>query len=70
MFFQKLIDFYFFLCYNNIRDKGHPTPVWWNWQTRRTQNPKVAIPCRFDPDYRHQKIDKLLLVDFFIYCES
>ena len=34
---------------------GHHLPVWWNWQTRRTQNPKVAIPCRFDPDYRHQK---------------
>lgn len=32
----------------------HCMPVWWNWQTRRTQNPKVAIPCRFDPDYRHQ----------------
>ena len=29
-------------------------PVWWNWQTRGTQNPVVAIPCRFDPDQRHQ----------------
>ena len=29
-------------------------PVWWNWQTRRTQNPVVAIPCGFDPHYRHQ----------------
>ena len=30
-------------------------PLWWNWQTRGTQNPVVAIPCRFDPDQRHQK---------------
>ena len=29
-------------------------PLWWNWQTRGTQNPVVAIPCRFDPDQRHQ----------------
>ena len=29
-------------------------PLWWNWQTRWTQNPVVAIPCRFDPDQRHQ----------------
>ena len=28
-------------------------PLWWNWQTRGTQNPVVAIPCRFDPDQRH-----------------
>ena len=27
--------------------------VWWNWQTRWTQNPVVAIPYRFDPDHRH-----------------
>ena len=55
MFFKKDIDFYFFICYNIDRDSSHKMPVWWNWQTRRTQNPKVAIPCRFDPDYRHQK---------------
>ena len=30
-------------------------PLWWNWQTRGTQNPVVAIPCRFDPDQRHHK---------------
>ena len=28
-------------------------PVWWNWQTRWTQNPVVVIPYRFDPDHRH-----------------
>ena len=39
--------------------RPHHLPVWWNWQTRRTQNPVVAIPCRFDPDYRHQKKPKL-----------
>ena len=30
------------------------SPVWWNWQTRWTQNPVVVIPYRFDPDHRHQ----------------
>ena len=30
-------------------------PPWWNWQTRRTQNPVVVIPCRFDSDRRHQQ---------------
>ena len=24
--------------------KENHTPMWWNWQTRRTQNPLVAIP--------------------------
>ena len=28
--------------------------MWWNWQTRGTQNPVVAIPCGFDPHHRHQ----------------
>ena len=55
--FAKGIDFLKALCYNTLRGMDIPNhlPVWWNWQTRRTQNPKVAIPCRFDPDYRHQK---------------
>lgn len=30
-------------------------PKWWNWQTRRTQNPEVAIPCGFDSRLRHHK---------------
>ena len=30
-------------------------PVCWNWQTRWTQNPLVAIPCGFDPRHRHQR---------------
>ena len=38
-------------------------PLWWNWQTRGTQNPVVAIPYRFDPDQRHQRKDR----DVFIY---
>ena len=29
------------------------SPMWWNWQTRGTQNPVVAIPCGFDPHHRH-----------------
>ena len=40
-------------------------PVWWNWQTRRTQNPVVAIPCGFDPHYRHQIKKGHLRVSFF-----
>ncbi len=35
-------------------------PLWWNWQTRGTQNPVVAIPCRFDPDQRHHLSDDAL----------
>ena len=42
-------------------------PVWWNWQTRRTQNPVVAIPCRFDPDHRHQKKPVNLTIDGFFH---
>ena len=34
-------------------------PLWWNWQTRWTQNPVVVIPYRFDPDQRHQKCPKI-----------
>ena len=30
-----------------------------------TQNPVVAIPCRFDPDYRHQKEKSLWRLFFF-----
>ena len=41
------------------------SPVWWNWQTRRTQNPMVAIPCRFDPDYRHQKTQRSIRSSVF-----
>ena len=28
--------------------------VWWNWQTRWTQNPVVVIPCGFDSHHLHQ----------------
>ena len=31
------------------------TPVCWNWQTRRTQNPLVVTPYGFDPHHRHKK---------------
>ncbi len=34
-------------------------PVCWNWQTRRIQNPLVAIPCGFDPRHRHHKAKPL-----------
>ena len=44
------------LCYNTSE-----LPLWWNWQTHGTQNPAVAIPCRFDPDQRHQCIPAPLI---------
>lgn len=28
-------------------------PLWWNWQTRTTQNRVALQPCRFDSDQRH-----------------
>ena len=31
-------------------------PVWWNWQTRGTQNPVMATSCGFDPHHRHQNL--------------
>ncbi len=37
-----------------IINKRFEKPMWWNWQTRGTQNPVVAIPCGFDPHHRHQ----------------
>lgn len=29
-------------------------PKWWNWQTRRTQNPVYASTCGFKSHLRHQ----------------
>ena len=29
--------------------------VWWNWQTRRTQNPMMVTSCGFKSHYPHQK---------------
>lgn len=43
-------------------------PLWWNWQTRGTQNPVVAIPCRFDPDQRHHIKRTGINPVLFIYC--
>ena len=42
------------------------TPVWWNWQTRGTQNPVVAIPCGFDPHHRHQRIRQVETCRIFL----
>ena len=53
-----------------IQYNTQPMPVWWNWQTRGTQNPVVAIPYRFDPDHRHQKISRTSVGIFFIHCVS
>ena len=43
-------------------------PVWWNWQTRGTQNPVVAIPCRFDPDQRHHRKDGQGFLRVRLFC--
>ena len=45
-------------------------PVWWNWQTRRTQNPVVAIPCGFDPHYRHQIKKDTYGCPFLFWCKT
>ena len=39
----------------------------WNWQTRRTQNPLVAIPCGFDPRHRHNKKIVVPYCGLFVY---
>lgn len=36
------------------------------WQTRGTQNPVGATPCRFDPDHRHQFNFKTLIFQRFL----
>ena len=41
-------------------------PLWWNWQTRGTQNPVVAIPCRFDPDQRHHNKKRQVFACLFL----
>ena len=41
-------------------------PLWWNWQTRGTQNPVVAIPCRFDPDQRHHNKKRQVFTCLFL----
>ena len=43
-------------------------PLWWNWQTRGTQNPVVAIPCRFDPDQRHHRKDGQGFILVRLFC--
>ena len=39
--------------------------VWWNWQTRWTQNPVVVIPCGFDSHHLHQTKNSHLLMAVF-----
>ena len=45
----------------------HVKPLWRNWQTRWTQNPVVAISCRFDPGQRHQKRPEGEIPKVFFY---
>ena len=42
-------------------------PGWRNWQTRRTQNPVAARPCRFDSYARHQ-FSKIPRIFELFYC--
>ena len=41
-----------FFCANIIEQIA---PKWWNWQTRRTQNPVMATSCGFKSRLRHQQ---------------
>ena len=43
-------------------------PVWRNWQTRRTQNPVVAISYRFDPDHRYKNGILLMKDAVFLFA--
>ena len=45
-------------------------PEWWNWQTCRTQNPVVAIPCGFDPRFRHQNKKGTPIGVPFLFCRQ
>jgi hypothetical protein len=38
---------------NHLKSTPHTVPVWWNWQTRRTQNPVPAREWEFDSPHRH-----------------
>ena len=39
-------------------------PEWWNWQTRRIQNPFLATECEFESHLGHHlyAVDQLLVV--------
>ena len=37
--------------------------MWWNWQTRRTQNPLMETSCGFKSHHRHQEYHS-----GFVYC--
>ena len=41
-------------------------PKWWNWQTRRTQNPMFARTCGFKSHLRHQQKESVALFYFFL----
>ena len=48
-----MLAFFHFLHYNNKAFNPEAEVV--EWQTRRTQNPLVVIPCGFKSHLRHQK---------------
>lgn len=43
--------------------------MWWNWQTRGTQNPVMVTSCGFDPHHRHHLREKVWCKNqaFFFY---
>src|SRR5713226_5975488 len=46
-------------------------PGWRNWQTRWTQNPVAARPCRFDSYARHHNpLKRSLIAAIFPVCQD
>ena len=66
------IDYFCLLWYNNcvVILTEEITPMWWNWQTRGTQNPVVAIPCGFDPHHRHHVRASFISLALFFFVKN
>ena len=46
--------------------------VWWNWQTRWTQNPVVVIPCGFNSHHQHhsqRRLNRKVWFTFFLFSK-
>ena len=60
-----MLAFFHFLHYNN---KAFRNAEVVEWQTRRTQNPLVVIPCGFKSHLRHQEIRDTFWVSLIFLC--
>ena len=58
-----MLDFFYIIDYNNKAFENNCAEVV-EWQTRRTQNPLVVIPCGFKSHLRHQTKIKRTLINF------